>query len=164
MATVYLALGSNVGDSRQHIKQAAELLAAVLDGMEQAPVYASKATGYADQPDFLNTAVSGETSLEPAALLDRIKAVERQVGRTPTFRHGPREIDIDIIMYGDTILETDKLAIPHPDFRERDFVLRPLADLNPGLVDPVSGQTVSRLLAAVGPEHQAVTGQVDGPA
>jgi len=161
MTMVYLALGSNVGDSRQHIKQAAELLATVLRDMKQAPVYLSKAVGYADQPDFFNTAVRGLTELEPAALLEQIKDIERQVGRTPTFLHGPREIDIDIIFYGDTLLETDELAIPHPGFRDRDFVLRPLLDLEPSLTDPRTGQTVASLLAKINSSQKSLIRQVD---
>jgi len=164
MAMVYLALGSNVGDPRAQIKRAAGLLSALLGGMKQAPVYVSKATGYTDQPDFFNTAVSGETGLDPAALLEQVKNIERQVGRTPTFHHGPREIDIDIILYGDTMLETDKLTIPHPGFRDRDFVLRPLVNLDPALADPVSGQTVGSLLANLSPDQKSVTEQVDATA
>jgi 2-amino-4-hydroxy-6-hydroxymethyldihydropteridine diphosphokinase len=161
MTMVYLALGSNVGDSRQHIKQAVALLAAILDDMKQAPVYLSKAIGYTDQSDFLNTAVSGLTDLEPAALLQQVKATEQQIGRTPTFPHGPREIDIDIIFYGDTVLETDELALPHPGFRDRDFVLRPLLDLEPSLTDPATGQTVASLLASINSSQTSLVRQVD---
>jgi 2-amino-4-hydroxy-6-hydroxymethyldihydropteridine diphosphokinase len=145
MTEVYLALGSNVGDSKVLIKQATELLSHQLSDIKQAPLYRSKAVGYTDQPDFVNTAVSGQTELEPKALLSFIKEVERQVGRTATFHWGPREIDIDIILYGDIILETEALTIPHPEFRQRDFVLRPLVDLNPDVLDPVSQQTVQDL-------------------
>ncbi|HZL08315.1 MAG TPA: 2-amino-4-hydroxy-6-hydroxymethyldihydropteridine diphosphokinase [Candidatus Dormibacteraeota bacterium] len=161
MTMIYLALGSNVGDSRQHIKQVADLLAAVLRDMKQAPVYLSKAVGYTDQPDFFNTAVSGLTELKPATLLEQIKDIEQQVGRTPTFLHGPREIDIDIIFYGDTVLETDELTIPHPGFRDRDFVLRPLLDLEPSLTDPQTGQTVASLLAKINSSQKSLIRQVD---
>jgi len=161
MTMVYLALGSNVGDSRQHINQAAGLLSTVLRDMKQAPVYLSKAVGYTDQPDFFNTAVSGLTDLKPAGLLAKIKDIESQVGRTPTFPHGPREIDIDIILYGNTVLETDKLALPHPGFRDRDFVLRPLLDLEPSLTDPETGQTIGSLLAKINSNQKSLIRQVD---
>jgi 2-amino-4-hydroxy-6-hydroxymethyldihydropteridine diphosphokinase len=147
MTAVYLALGSNVGDSKANIARAITLLGTAVKQIKQAPLYTSKAVGYTDQPDFLNTAVSGQTDLEPAALLDFLKATERQIGRTAGFKWGPREIDIDIILYGDRVMNTGKLTIPHPHFRERDFVLQPLYDLDPSLIDPVTGQTVQNLLA-----------------
>ena len=161
MITVYLALGSNVGDAAGHIKQAIALLTTSLDNLKVAPLYRSKAVGYTGQADFLNTAVSGRTDLAPAALLARVKDIEAQIGRTPTFRHGPREIDIDIILYGDKQLQTDQLTIPHVSFRERDFVLRPLDDLNPALADPVSGQTVHKLLAGLPADRRSIIAQVD---
>lgn len=161
MATVYLALGSNVGDSRTNIAQAVKLLGADIKQTKQAPFYASKAVGYTGQPDFLNTAISGQTDLSPEALLEFTKQVERQVGRTASFHWGPREIDIDIILYGGQILETEKLAIPHPRFRERDFVLQPLNDLDPQMADPISGQTVQQLLARISPASRSIINRVD---
>ncbi len=150
---VYLALGSNVGDSHAHIKEAIELLAGgVIEDIKRAPLYTSKAVGYTDQPDFLNTAISGRTELQPLELLRAIKQIERRVGRIQRFRWGPREIDIDIIFYGDTLLDTPDLVIPHPRFAERGFVVQPLVDLEPTLADPQSGQTVAELLARLPPE------------
>ncbi len=150
MTEVYLALGSNVGDSRTTIERAIALLGTALQQIKQAPVYRSKAVGYTDQPDFLNTAISGQTDLSPEALLAFVKDIEKQLGRIERFRWGPREIDIDIIFYGDLILEIPELAIPHPLFSDRAFVLRPLADLKPELIDPRSKQTVKELLAKLG--------------
>jgi 2-amino-4-hydroxy-6-hydroxymethyldihydropteridine diphosphokinase len=156
MATIYLALGSNVGDSRGHIHQAQQLLAAKLSNLKTAPLYSSKAVGYTDQPDFLNTAVSATTDLAPPDLLKLVKAIEQQVGRTASFHWGPREIDIDIIFYNDLVLKTDRLTIPHPAFAERDFVLCPLADLNPSLIDPVSGQTIATLVAKLSDKQKSI--------
>lgn len=156
MATVYLALGSNVGDSRGHIEAALRLLGASIRGLRRAPVYRSKAVGHTDQPDFLNTAARGNTDLTPEELLDFLKDIERRVGRTKTFRFGPREIDIDIILYDDLELESGRLTVPHPAFRERDFVLRPLSDLDPGLKDPLTGRTVSELLEEIRPEDRSI--------
>lgn len=158
MTSVYLALGSNVGDPAARIARAIELLGTSIQGLRKAPIYRSKAVGYTDQPDFLNTAVSGRTDLPPPDLLAFIKSVENKVGRTQTFRHGPREIDIDLIFYGDLRLETPALTVPHPAFRDRDFVLRPLADLDPDLKDPVSGRTVSGLLAAIDRSDRSIIG------
>lgn len=161
MTTVYLALGSNVGDSRDNIAQAIQLLGSSVKQIKQAPLYTSKAVGYTDQPDFLNTALSGQTDLSPAALLKFTNEVERQVGRTASFHWGPREIDIDIVFYGDQVLQTDKLSLPHPNFSQRDFVLRPLKDLNPQITDPVSGQTISQLLDNLDPSQYSIINRVD---
>lgn len=161
MTKVYLALGSNVGDSRAHISKAIELLKPYVEDIKTAPLYRSKAAGYTDQPDFLNTAAVGETKLEPHELLKALKDIEQQIGRTTTFHWGPREIDIDIIFYGDTVLDSPELTIPHDAFRERAFVLQPLVDLEPELVDPASGLSVSLLLKALPPEEVAALQQVN---
>ena len=146
MTTVYLALGSNVGDPARHITKAINLLSAVLHNIKQAPLYSSKPIGFTDQADFLNTAISGQTELSPQELLQAINNVEQQVGRVKRFRWGPREIDIDIIFYGDQLLQTESLTIPHPSFKERDFVLRPLLDLDSKIIDPASHKTIKQLL------------------
>ena len=156
MTEVYLALGSNVGDSRGYIKRAIELLGTKLVNLKQAPLYRSKAVGYTDQPDFLNTAISGQTNLDSTQLFNFVKETEQQVGRVARFRWGPREIDIDIIFYGDQIIKTNQLTIPHPRFAKRDFVLRPLAYLNPVFEDPISHKTVQQLLDQLSPDDLSV--------
>lgn len=161
MTTVYLALGSNVGDSPQFIAEAINLLGGALQNIRRAPLYTSKAVGYTDQPDFLNTVLRAETNFTPTELLDFVKGVEQRVGRVERFRWGPREIDIDIIFYGDTVMETEKLTVPHPRFAEREFVLIPLDDLNPDLVDPLSQQTVAQLLDRLPPSQKSVLKQVE---
>ena len=147
MTKVFLAIGSNVGDSRQNIQKAVGLLREKVHEIKRAPIYTSKAVGYTDQPDFLNTVVAGETELEPKELLKFIKDIEKKVGRVKRFRWGPREIDIDIIFYGDAIVDEPGLNIPHARFVERDFVLRPLCDLEPDFTDPVSQKTIVQLYA-----------------
>lgn len=161
MATVYLALGSNVGDAEDHIKTAIKLLNEQLHGIRRAPLYRSKAVGYTDQADFVNTALACETGLEPAELLAFIKSVEERTGRVQRFRWGPREIDVDLILYDDLQQQTDKLTIPHPAFRERDFVLQPLVDLDPDLVDPVSEQTVQQLLDRLPADRRSILKRID---
>jgi 2-amino-4-hydroxy-6-hydroxymethyldihydropteridine diphosphokinase len=149
VATVFLALGSNVGDSGANMRKSIELLGEKVTNITEAPVYSSKAVGYTDQPDFLNTAVRGETALSPFDLLGFVKDIEQEVGRVHRFRWGPREIDIDVIFYDDQKLETPDLTIPHPRFAERDFVLRPICDIDSSWKDPVSGKTCKELLAAL---------------
>ncbi|HUD10584.1 MAG TPA: 2-amino-4-hydroxy-6-hydroxymethyldihydropteridine diphosphokinase [Candidatus Saccharimonadales bacterium] len=160
MVTVYLALGSNVGDSARYITKAIDLLGSALQDIQQAPLYVSKAVGYTDQADFLNTAISGQTELSPQALSRVIKNTERQIGRVKRFRWGPREIDIDIIFYGNQVLATDSLTIPHPSFKQRDFVLRPIVDLNSKMIDPLTHKTVKQLLNQQDPSHLSIIRKV----
>ncbi|HSW37330.1 MAG TPA: 2-amino-4-hydroxy-6-hydroxymethyldihydropteridine diphosphokinase [Candidatus Saccharimonadales bacterium] len=161
MAIVYLALGANVGNPKANIEQAIELLQSSVDKIQCAPLYASKAVGYTDQPDFINTAVSGETVLDPAELLKFVKEVEEQVGRVERFRWGPREIDIDIIFYNDSVVQQDNLVIPHPRFAERDFVLQPICDLDPTFIDPLSKRSVKQLLEALSSDQRSLLNKVD---
>ena len=112
--------------------------------------------GHTDQADFLNTALRGETDLVPEKLLEFIRSAEKEIGRRQTFRWGPREIDIDIILYDNLQMKNEALTPPPPAFRERDFVLRPLSDLDPDLIDPATGEQVSRLLAKIAPEDKSI--------
>ncbi len=156
MPEIYLALGSNVGNKEANIKRAIELLSDQLEDVVSAPLYLSKAVGYTEQDNFVNTAISANTALTPEQLLDLIKHTEVKVGRVKRFKWGPREIDIDIIFYGDQIVKNDDLLIPHPYFKERDFVLRPLVDISPQLVDPVTHQSVEDLLTNLQPSSSSI--------
>jgi 2-amino-4-hydroxy-6-hydroxymethyldihydropteridine diphosphokinase len=102
-----------------------------------------------DQRWFLNLAAEFETDLFPLQLLHRIKSIEKQLGRQRIVVNGPRTIDIDILLYGSFVVKTDELEIPHPRYRERRFTLAPLAELRPDLRDPVTGKTMSELLAGL---------------
>jgi 2-amino-4-hydroxy-6-hydroxymethyldihydropteridine diphosphokinase len=155
MATVYLALGSNLGNSYTNIDKAIALLSKSISHLKRAPLYISKAIGYTDQPDFLNTAITGMTSLSPIELLNFNKAIEKKVGRIDRFRWGPREIDIDIIFYDDLVLDTSQLKIPHSQFMNRDFVLQPIVDLNPSVIDPVSKLSVDSILNQLNNNHKS---------
>lgn len=161
MATIFLALGSNVGDSQQLIEKTVDLLGNSVHSITRAPMYTSKAFGVTDQPDFFNTALRGETELTPFELLDFVKSVEASVGRVKRYRWGPREIDIDIIFYDDQVLNDPVLTIPHAGLRERDFVLRPLNDIDPTYIDPVSKLSVQELLAKLPRDEQYVLKKCD---
>ena len=149
MPITYLALGSNIGDRRDNLRRALTGLAPEVQVMGRSPVYETPAWGYEDQPPFLNMALEAETSLLPEALLTHVKRLETELGRTPSFHWGPRLIDIDILFYGDLVLATPALTIPHPRLHERAFVLVPLNNLAPSLVHPVLGKTIAELLASL---------------
>jgi 2-amino-4-hydroxy-6-hydroxymethyldihydropteridine diphosphokinase len=146
---VYLSLGSNLGDRAAHLRAALRALENVVTIQKTSSLYATDPVGVTDQPEFLNLAVEAETVLEPFQLLTAIKHVERHVGRQPTFRWGPRVVDIDILLYGDRVLETPELTIPHPQMSNRAFVLVPLAEIAPGLIHPFQRQTIAELAANV---------------
>jgi 2-amino-4-hydroxy-6-hydroxymethyldihydropteridine diphosphokinase len=112
-------------------------------------VYETEPWGFADQPAFLNMVLRAETRLAPVDLLGQLKTLEASLGRTPSFRNGPRLIDLDILFYDDLILETPSLTIPHPRLHERAFVLVPLAELVPGFIHPLLGLGMAQLVSAV---------------
>ncbi len=146
---VYLGLGSNLGDRQAYLDAALAALPPAVSVLRRSPIYETEPWGFADQEKFLNMVVEAETELTPPELLGTLKAIEKQVGRKPTFRNGPREIDIDILIYGDTVFAEGGVSIPHPSLAERAFVLAPLADLAPDLNIPGINSTAGKLLAQV---------------
>jgi 2-amino-4-hydroxy-6-hydroxymethyldihydropteridine diphosphokinase len=149
LKTVYLGLGSNIGDREAHLQGAlARLAADDLRILRVSPVYETEPLEFTAQGWFLNLVAEAETSLFPMQLLARTARVERALGRVRTTPKGPRTIDIDILLYGESVVRAAKLEIPHPRMAERRFVLAPLADLNPGLRHPVTRKTVKEMLDA----------------
>lgn len=143
---MYLALGSNQGDRLEYLNQALKSCPPAVEVIEPSPVYETEPWGYEDQPDFLNQVVKAKTSLSPRELLDYLQGIEQDLGRKRTFRNAPRVIDLDILYYGDQVIDLEGLQIPHPGIPERDFVLVPLADIAPDLRSPRSGRMVREML------------------
>jgi 2-amino-4-hydroxy-6-hydroxymethyldihydropteridine diphosphokinase len=131
---VYLALGSNLDDRLANLKQAITSLSPQMEVKAKSRVYETPPWGYADQPMFLNQVIKANTYLEFEPLLKHIKRLETALGRKPSFKNGPRLIDIDILFYDNLVMETPSLVIPHPRIHERGFVLLPLMDIAPDLV------------------------------
>lgn len=142
---VYLGLGSNLGDRRVNIRTAVSNLVASMEIIKISSLYESDPWGYTNQGPFLNAACFGVTGLSPFALLNEIKLIERKMGREISFRNAPRPIDIDILIYGQEIVDTTGLVIPHPHMCERAFVLAPLVEIAPEVIHPVLGTSVKQL-------------------
>jgi 2-amino-4-hydroxy-6-hydroxymethyldihydropteridine diphosphokinase len=156
----YLGLGSNVGDSIANLAAAATALeTAGVTVLARASLYTTAPQGEVlDQPDFLNSALKIETGLAPLELLDLCKQIERRHGRDPQgVRHGPRPIDIDVLLLGDEPFESDRLTLPHREIGTRRFVLEPLLELDPDLALP-DGTRAKTLLAAVADQPVEKTG------
>jgi 2-amino-4-hydroxy-6-hydroxymethyldihydropteridine diphosphokinase len=150
---VYLALGTNLGDRTNNLKDALRRLTDKVNITAVSRLYETAPAYVLDQPAFLNMAVKGYTALLPNDLLAYLKELETQIGREKTARYGPRKIDLDIIFYDNWIINIPpRLHIPHPRMVERAFVLRPLADIAPDFVHPILKQTVSELLTELPPD------------
>ena len=147
--TVYLGLGSNMGNRQQNLDLALELLANRLKIGRISSIYETEPQGNVDQPRFLNLVCRAETRLSPEGLLAMAKGIERKLGRKPGTSNLPRPMDIDILFYGDRIIKTGELVIPHPRLVERAFVLVPLVEIAPDLVHPESGQPVKKILEGI---------------
>jgi 2-amino-4-hydroxy-6-hydroxymethyldihydropteridine diphosphokinase len=152
MDRIAIALGSNVGDRRAHLDYAVAALRRLLTNPIVSRYYDTVPVGGSGpQAMYLNAVAVGDTALKPRALLDALLAIEQERGRERPYVNAPRTLDLDLILVGDTVLEEPGLVVPHPRFRERRFVLEPLAAVAPDLRDPISGKTVGDLLAAVAP-------------
>ena len=147
---VLLGLGANLGDPAAQLARAVQALSAAVRIRGVSSLYRSEPVGRAAQPDFYNLVVVGWTALEPAALLRAAQEVEAALGRRRTFRDAPRTMDVDLLAYGDRVLRTAELTLPHPRLHLRGFVLHPLVEVAPEWTHPVLAQTARELLSSAG--------------
>ena len=147
--TVYIALGTNLGERLANLRAALESMPPEIKVVIESHIYETPPWGYEDQPAFLNMVVKAETGLEPESLLKYLKQIEVELGREHNFRWGPRLIDLDILFYDELVLDSPPLVIPHPRLHERGFVLVPLTDVAADYVHPVLGEFVWELLLKV---------------
>lgn len=153
---VAVGLGSNLGDRHAHLTAARSRLSELLSHARFSPTVETEPVGVPDdQPNYLNAAAVGRSGLTPRQLLDALMTIEREQGRQRAFNNAARTLDLDLLLVGELIVDEPGLTLPHPRFRERRFVLEPLAAIAPELRDPVSGLTVAALLRRLPPAPQA---------
>ena len=144
---VAISLGSNLGDRRAHLDYAIDALQLDLTDISVSPFQQTQPVGVGpEHGPYLNAVIVGRTRLSARLLMDRLLEIEEERGRTRPYPMAPRTLDLDLVLYGDRIIEEDGLSVPHPRFRERAFVLRPLAEIAPDMIDPVTGKSISELL------------------
>jgi 2-amino-4-hydroxy-6-hydroxymethyldihydropteridine diphosphokinase len=147
ISRVAIALGSNLGDRRAHLDYAIDALQLDLTDISVSPFEETQPVGVGpEHGPYLNAVIVGRTRLSPRLLMDRLLEIEEERGRARPYPMAPRTLDLDLVLYGDRIIEEDGLSVPHPRFRERAFVLRPLAEVAPDMIDPVTGNSISELL------------------
>ncbi len=164
MTLAVLSLGSNLGDSAKILKQAVADIKSIseITDFKCSPLYRTKPVGYADQDDFLNLACTFETSLEPYTLLHRMQELEQKYKRVRLFKNGPRTLDIDLIVFGNEIINSDELIVPHPRMHERAFVLAPLKDLAPNLIISKFNQSVDELYEKLPTQEKMDVQRING--
>lgn len=151
MIPVAIALGSNMGNKAAHLDWAVSRLRTLLHSLEVSSYIDTAPVGVKDQPDFINAVVVGHTDLPPRALLEALLALEAERGRERKGEGEPRQLDLDLILYGGLTIDEPGLTVPHPRYHERQFVLGPLAEIAPSWVDPASGKTVADLNSSCRP-------------
>jgi len=147
----YLSLGSNLGNREQNLREAIRRASALGRIVAVSSFYETEPVEFTDQPWFLNCAIALETVAQPAQVMAELLRIENGMGRQRIVKKGPRSIDIDILLFGDGVVNTPELTIPHPEMTRRRFVLQPLAEIAPELLHPVSQKKVTQLLAELAP-------------
>lgn len=163
MKKIYISLGSNVGDREKNLAAAIEALAARdIHITRRSSIYSTEPVDFADQGWFLNCVVEAETELMPKQLLHSLQEIERSMGRRRLVRRGPRVVDLDILLFGSSVIEAPDLEVPHPRMTERRFVLVPLAEIAPEARHPITNKTIVELLAETADRSAVQLWQVKG--
>lgn len=154
----FVGLGSNLDEPRRQVEQAVGELGAIprTKLLRASAMYRSAPVGYLEQPDFINAVAALDTALEPAELLGELQAIEARHGRARSFRNAPRTLDLDVLLYGDSSFESERLKIPHPRMHERAFVLRPLLELDSAISIPGHGTARTLLEACSGQRTERI--------
>ncbi|MEK6920910.1 MAG: 2-amino-4-hydroxy-6-hydroxymethyldihydropteridine diphosphokinase, partial [Nanoarchaeota archaeon] len=151
---VFISLGTNLGDRKQNLKYAIFEIGKIVEIITLSSVYETEPFGVTEQPNFYNQVVEIKTPFSPEELLKILQGIEIHMGRVRTIRYGPRIIDLDILYYGDTILKTEELTIPHPGAAVRPTVLVPLCSIAPGFIDPVLHKSIEALVLLIKPREK----------
>jgi 2-amino-4-hydroxy-6-hydroxymethyldihydropteridine diphosphokinase len=153
---VYLGVGSNLGNRQGNIKKAARLLGenGNIQVVRRSSFYETEPVGYKKQPDFLNCIFEIKTSLTPLVLLKVLKNIEKKLKRVKNIKWGPRLIDLDILLYGNKVIEKTNLTIPHPEMHKRRFILAPLAEIAPEIIHPLKKKTILELYKNLSDKHK----------
>lgn len=151
MATVYIALGANLGDRKTTLNSAVRRLHDLGEVTAVSSIYETDPVGFADQPPYLNAVVELSTDLSPFALLSGLQAIELVHGRERSFQNAPRTLDLDLLLYGEREIDTPQLTVPHPRMHERAFVLTPLVEIAPAVTIPGLNRSASSLLLDLQP-------------
>jgi 2-amino-4-hydroxy-6-hydroxymethyldihydropteridine diphosphokinase len=158
MTVAYVGLGANIGEPRRQIEAGIEEIRQLpgANSFLSSGIYRSAPVGYLDQPEFLNAVTRFDTELRPEALLDRLQEIESRHGRERSFPNAPRTLDLDLLLYGDSVVATPRLNIPHPRMHERAFVLQPLTEIAPGIAIPGRGAARELLAACRGQDVERI--------
>ncbi len=160
----YISIGSNVGDKKVNCRTAIDLLVELGRVISVSSLYYTEPVGYKEQEDFINAVAAVETSCSPSELLSRCHSIEDRLGRRRTVRWGPRTIDLDILLYGDLVMNQPDLVIPHPLMTRRKFVLAPLSEINPAAMHPILNKTAEQLLCELQISHTVMKCKPDNNA
>lgn len=163
MTKVFLGLGSNLGNRGKNILEAITYLSGILTVVRMSSLYETEPEEYKDQPDFINCVLQAEYSDRPRLLLSEIKQIERKMGRTTSFRAAPRVIDIDILLFGDSVIEEADLYVPHPRIDGRKFVLIPMAEIDPDFKHPVTHKSIADLVSELDSQSRVMKVGTIGP-
>ncbi len=148
MAVAYIGIGSNLGHPEANIRRAVKMMmeADIMQEVQSSSLYLTEPVGEKKQPDFINLVIKGKTNLGPSGLLDSLLQIEEELGRERKEEWGPRQIDLDILFYDDSIINQENLVLPHREIPNRRFVLVPLVEISPNLIHPISKKNMKQLL------------------